>query len=314
MAFGIVEILIGCAFLLMILFSAIAFFGPAAAKIAAGPISPLGFMVFVGLENGVVAAVFFTGGIGSIRCRNWARILMLVASGLWLGLGLIVTLFMAVMGPLIMRQAPGDIPPGVQRAIMVGLIVFTAALGILLPATFLFFYSRKSVKATCLATQAESGAAAPLQGTIAPGLPVPLAVLCALQALGAVSFLALLFMRTTYLFGVVLHGATAVLVTLPFSALNAYSAWATFRRKLIGWQITLFLVGVGAVSTLISYLHDPTMLKTLREMGDSEASLHLYEQMPNFALFMRVIMFVSLTAWLIFLLYTRKYFRAEEGS
>ena len=69
-AFGVIEILVRCSFLLMILFSVIAFLLPAAAQMPSGAMSPRALMVFVGLEYGLLAAVFFTGGIGSIRCKN----------------------------------------------------------------------------------------------------------------------------------------------------------------------------------------------------------------------------------------------------
>ena len=103
-AFGVIEILMGCAYLLMILFMAFVFFGPPAARMppsamATGPMSPRVLMVFAGLQYGLVAAVFITAGIGSIRCKNWARIMMLVVSGLWLGFGLLGTLMMAFIVP-----------------------------------------------------------------------------------------------------------------------------------------------------------------------------------------------------------------------
>src|SRR5208283_4288794 len=99
MAFGIFEILIGCGFLLLILFSAFAFLGPARAKMLHSPISPVAMLAMVGTQYGLMAAVFFAGGIGSILCKNWARILMLVVSGLWLFMGLIGTLAMVFIVP-----------------------------------------------------------------------------------------------------------------------------------------------------------------------------------------------------------------------
>jgi hypothetical protein len=57
--FGVIEILMGCVFLLMILFMAIIFLGPVAAKIppsamAPGPMSPRVLMVFAGLQYGLL--------------------------------------------------------------------------------------------------------------------------------------------------------------------------------------------------------------------------------------------------------------------
>ena len=109
-AFGVIEILMGCGCVLMTLFSAYALLGPARAKMPLGPISPLGAAVMAGLQYELLALLFFTGGIGSILCKNWARILMLVVSGLWLGIGLISTLTLAFTVPAMMHHHPGNIP------------------------------------------------------------------------------------------------------------------------------------------------------------------------------------------------------------
>jgi hypothetical protein len=313
-AFGVVEILMGCLLLLMILVSAFAFLGPAGARIPPGPISPRGLMALVGLQYGLIAAVFFTGGIGSIRCKNWARILMLVVSGFWLGCGLLGTLMMAFFLPVVMRQPPVHVVPGIQHVIIAGMIIFMTVLLVLLPAIFLFFYSRKSVRATCLA-QIGAPAAMPVGGgTPAPGLPVPLAILGAWLALGAFSILAIMFMRVTFVFGVILHGAAAILVLLTYAVLNGYAAWAIFRQKLIGWKIALFFAGFGTINILVSYLRRPDLMQLYREMGLNDQTLRIYEQFPRLLSAFWVAMIVGMTVFLVFLLYTRKFFPPEERT
>jgi hypothetical protein len=261
-AFGIVEILIGCAFVLMILFSALIFLGPVAAKmhagaIPAGPISPAVLMIMGALQYGLMAAVFFTAGIGSIRCRNWARIMMLVVSGLWLAFGLMTTLITGFMFPIIMRQTPGKISCETQHAIIVGMISVMAVLGVLVPAVFLFFDSRKSVKATCLAQKAVQGATPAAGGVSAPALPIPLAILGVWEAFSTLSVFALLFARVTFMFGVVLHGAAAVLVLLTYSLLSGSAAWFVFRQKHIGWDISVLKTGFWTISLIVTYLRHP---------------------------------------------------------
>jgi hypothetical protein len=318
-AFGVIEILMGCAFLLMIVLSAFAFLGPAAAKMppnamAPGPMSPLVIMVLVGLQYGLLAAVFMTAGIGSIRCKNWARILMLVVSGFWLACGLLATLMMVFMLPAIMRQQPVHVAPGIQDAIVVGMIAFMAVLMVLLPAIFLFFYSRKSVRATCLAQKAAQVAASTEGGVAAPGLPVPLIILGVWQGLGVFSMLAIMFFRVTFVFGVILHGAAAILVLLTYSVLSGYAAWAIFRQKLIGWKIALFFAGFGAINMLVTYIRQPDMLQLYREMGFNDQALRIYEQFPQFLPAVWVGTIVGITAFLIFLLYTRKFFPTEKPA
>jgi len=309
-AFGVVEILIACAFLLMLLFSAIMFFGPLASRIASGPFSPAAMMAFTGLQYALMAAVFLTGGIGSIRCKNWARILMLVVSGFWLGIGLLTTLIMAFAVPTILKQQPGNVPPGIQHAVLVVVITFMAVLMVLLPAVFLFFYSRKSVKATCL----PQAGAQPAGGPPAPELPIPLAILGVWQALGALYMFAALFMRATFVFGFVLHGAAASLFLLTFSVLNGCAAWAILRQRLIGWNIALFMAGFGTINLVVTYLRRPDLLQLFREVGYSERTLRIYEQFPQFLAIFWVAMIIGVTAFLVFLLYTRKFFPGLERT
>jgi hypothetical protein len=312
-AFGVIDILMACVFLLLILFSVIAFVGPAAARMPSSQISPRALMVLVGLEYGLLAGVFFTGGIGSIRCKNWARIFMLVVSGLWLGLGLVATLIMVFIVPAIMRQQPGNLSPSMRHASMVGIVTVMTGLMVLLPAIFLFFYSRKSVRATCLAKGAQVAALAP-GGTPAPGLPVPLAILGVWQALGVLSVFTTLFVRGAFVFGVVLHGAAAFLVLLTLSILSGYAAWAIFRRKLIGWQIALFIAGFGTINMLVSYVRRPDLLQLFREIGYNDQTLRIYEQSPQLLAVFWLGSIVFMTVYLVFLLYTRKFFPTEERA
>jgi hypothetical protein len=236
---------------------------------------------------------------------------MLVVSGMWLGLGVLATLMMVFMLPIIMRQQPGKVPPGMQHAIIVGIIGFMAALGVLLPAIFLFFYSRKSVKATCRSPKGAQIATPAVDGTPARGLPVPLAILGVWLGLGAFSVLFVLFMRVALLFGFVLHGVAAVLVLLAFSALSGYAAWATFRQKLIGWQIALFYALLGMINILVTYFRYPDPLQLFREMGLNDQMLRIYNQFPQLLSIIWVGQIVGITVFLVFVLYTRKFFPTD---
>jgi hypothetical protein len=318
-AFGIIEILFGCSFLLMIVFSAFIFLGPVGAKMppspmGPSPMSPLVLMVFAAFQYGLLAAVFITAGIGSIRCKNWARILMLVVSGLWLACGLLGTLMMVFILPAVMRQQPVHVAPGIQDAIVVGMITFMAVLMVLLPAIFLFFYTRKSVRATCLAQKMAQAATLVGGETPAPGLPVPLIILGVWQGLGVLSVFAIMFFRVTFVFGVILHGAAAILVLLTYTVLSGYAAWSIFRQKLIGWKIALFFAGFGAINMLVTFVRQPDMLQLYREMGFNDQALRIYEQFPQFLPVVWVGTIVGITAFLVFLLYTRKFFPTDKPA
>jgi hypothetical protein len=309
-AFGVVEILMGCGFLLLILLSAFAFLGPAAAKMppnamAAGPMSKSVLLAMVGIQYGMMAAVFFIAGIGSIRCKNWARIMMLVVSGFWLGIGLISVLVVAFLVPTIMRQQTGNIDSSVQHTIMAGLIIFMTAIMVVLPAIFLVFYSRKSVKATC---QGNKGLIDTAPAAASTGLPIPLVILGVWQGMGVFSVFAALIMPVTFFFGFVVRGAGAILILLGYSVLSGYASWSIFHQRLIGWKICLFAAAFGTVSLVISFARYPDLMKFYEQMGLHSQNLQIYEQFPQLLTFMWVSIIVGLTAFMVFVLYTRRYF------
>lgn len=108
----------------------------------------------------MLGGIFAAAGIGSIQARNWARILMIVLSSLWLAFGTLGTVGVIVIMPLMMRQQEtilrqnpaaqaGQLPPNFMTIIMVISIIFQVFIMVLLPLIFLLFYTRKNVKATC---------------------------------------------------------------------------------------------------------------------------------------------------------------------
>ncbi len=313
-AFGVVEILMGCVFLLILLFLAIAILGPAAAGIApgaSGPFSQRSIMVMAFFEYMLGAAVFFTGGIGSIQCRNWARIMMLVVSGLWLGMGLIITFVMACIFPITLRLQPGDMDPGVQNGIVAGAIAVGIVLGVALPAVFLFFYSLRSVKATCLTPK---GAPVAMPVGAEPGFPVPLGILLVWEALSSFAVLAMLIIPATLVFGFVVRGPAAVLVYLAHSILSGYAAWSIYRQKLIGWYIALLKAAFWVVSMMVTYALHSDLLPLYRQIGLNAHTMDLYTQAPQLLTISWVGMMVGMTLLLVFVLYARKCFPAEERS
>jgi hypothetical protein len=185
---------------------------------------------------------------------------------------------------------------------------------VLLPGIFLFFYSRKSVKATCLA-QSAAQATTPVKGASpAHGLPVPLVILGVWQALGVSTVLITLFLPVAIVFGVILHGAAAVLIFLTYSVLSGYAAWSIFRQKLIGWQIALLNAGFWTISMVVTCLRHPDLLQLYREMGFNDQTLRIYEQFPHFLSVVWVGTIVMMSVLLVFILYTRKFFPTEERA
>jgi hypothetical protein len=103
-----------------------------------------------------LGAWFLAIAVGSMQCRNWARIAMLVVSGVWLSVGAVSTLYISLLVPTIMRAQHGMSVMRLHRAydLTEGGLLF---LLIVLPVVFLVFYSRQSVRATCLAKEEARG-------------------------------------------------------------------------------------------------------------------------------------------------------------
>ncbi len=307
-AFGVFEILIACFCLLLVLLVVVALSLPQHGNPQLSPqnsLSPALQIISAVLVYGGMAAVFLTIGVGSIRCKNWARIAMLVVSGFWLGMGVLTTLVIMLVVPSIMRQQ-GRLSPEALHGVILVMTVFTCFFMVVMPAVFLFFYSRKSVKATCLVGGAGQ-ALAPVTTTHHSNVPVPVIILATLQGLGIFSVFGFLVVRATVLFGTVLHGTAAFITLLVVSTLSGYAAWSIYQRKLVGWTIALSISLFSLASTIVTFAgHD--MLQIYREMGLSEQQMQAFQQLPQLQSMLWFLMLPGATAYFAFLVYTRKYF------
>ncbi|MGH9455036.1 MAG: hypothetical protein ACRD2O_13815, partial [Terriglobia bacterium] len=100
------------------------------------PIPSASDKVFAFIFYGGLGLWLFVIGIGSIQCRNWARIAMLVVSGVWLGVGAVSTLFISFLIPKIMQHQGGVLLASRHRIydVTIGGSVFFL---IVMPAVFL---------------------------------------------------------------------------------------------------------------------------------------------------------------------------------
>jgi len=322
--FGIFEILIALFCLMMVALVALIYTFPQLGQTSAPQQSPglqISGLAMTVLVYGGAAAAFLAIGIGSIRCRNWARIAMLVVSGFWLGTGILSMVVLFLLMPAIMRQQAGA-DPAVQNGVFLFMMVFMGFLMVLLPAVFLIFYSRKSVRSTCLARKPSHTpairttvtTAAPTD-TVAPPkamVPVPLIVLAVLLATGVFAPLALLVVHTTFLFGIYLHGWPAFFYLAAYAVLSGFAAWSTYKQRLIGWEIGLFILLFGIASFVTTFAgHD--LLQVYRNLGFSEDQLLAFKQIPQMASIIWISSLAGMTTYFAFIVYTRKFFTTETG-
>jgi len=310
-AFGVVEILIAAFSLLVLALQVFAVLSLHPESLPQqGSLSPTAALAIGAVFYGLIAALFLTVGVGSIRCENWARIAMLVVSGLWLGFGILGTLIVSLMLPTILRQQAG-IPLEGRHLVVTMIFGVMGFFMIVMPAVFLIFYSRKSVKATCL--RAEHVPASAGTETSRGKTPVAVIVLAVWQGLGALAVLAYPIVRAAVVFGLVLRGPLALGVLLTNSVLSGYAAWSIYRRRFAGWAVALCMTVFWAASG-VTTLARCDMLQLFREMGWSEQQLRIYRQFPQMLTIMWGACLVVFVVLLVFILYCKRYFsRAEQA-
>jgi hypothetical protein len=341
-AFGVLEILIACFFLFMVLFMVLVV--PNMPKPPGQPQVPNAIFYAGATVYLVPAAIFAVGGVGSIRARNWARIFMIVVSCLWLAFGVLGTVLLAVVMPLIFHQQEtmlqqngalpaGQLPPNFETIMLVFLLVFQIVTMVLFPLMLLFFYTRKSVKATCQAFSAPASSAlpagpfpsavtaptaAPISGVpvLAPagkGLPVPIIIAIICFLFYGVTKLAALWLPITLLFGVTLRGAAARLVVIAFAAVDLYCAWSFYKLRIQGWWVaiaTFVLSMASGVTTLIRVDLRNFYDEVYRQMGMNPQQMgpYAFGFEPNVMHFFMAIGWLIWSAIFVFLIFTKRYF------
>ncbi len=145
--FGVVEILIACACLLFVAITVVEFIAsdlPNRPTDAPFP-GPADFMAM--LVCGGLVPLFTVLGLGSIKCRNWARIASQIVGRSWLFIGVLISLFFVVVVPMVTEPQTWLSPQQLHLVTLAMVFIM-----VVVSATLLAFYSLKSVRATCRAS------------------------------------------------------------------------------------------------------------------------------------------------------------------
>jgi hypothetical protein len=313
--FGVIEILVGSFCLLLIAFMVLGLLiglshgnTPARTPEVTGATIVMGILIYGGL-----GAVFLTLGVGSIKCKNWARIGTQIVSGFWLFTGVLSSLFCVFVLRNLMEQQ-GNLPPEQIRSVFIVTDLFIVVVMVLVPATLLVFYSLKSVRATCLATGLGQGPTMASTGHAAGQPPVSVIMLALLECLGVLTVLTLLVVRANVIFGVVVRGPVAILLITVHAILSGIAAILVYRRDHLGWAISLCKTLFWTASWLVTLL-SRDLIDIYRQMGFSEQQLQLFGQLPRFQWFFSVLFLPGCAGYLILIWYTKKFFsRAGTGA
>ncbi len=313
MLFGIVQVLLGCiCWLIGLMMVALPLLGPTA-KAPQGPAMNTQMMIPGMVIYLLLAVAFVWLGIGSLRARRWAWTLTIVLSWMWLVMGVVMFVsFVFLAGPMMRASMEQQTKMPPQALMMMQVIsgAFTACIYILLPALFLLFYHRASVRATCQRRDPK------IPWT--DRCPMPVLVLSITMALSVVLMSSVVAYGCVMpLFGVFISGAVGAVVVLLMALVMAYLAWGTYRLQMAAWWGTLLVWIAGTVNMAITSSR-AGLMEMYEKMGMPAAQLEMMrksgvvETMSHWGPWIGILGGI---AWLGYLLYVRRYFvRSAEGT
>jgi hypothetical protein len=264
-AFGILEILLGCLCALLV---PLMLFGQAMSAQMTGGAPNYRMVVPGGMMYGMLAVAFIWLGIGSIRFRRWARALLLILSWSWLVTGVIAVGFLVYLFPRMTEALP---PGGASVVAFIAMAAMWSIMFIVVPGILVIFYQSKHVKATCEARDPVS------RWTDRCPSPVLAVTLCLASGAVVMCGLPVIYNSVLPFFGVLLSGLPGTLACLFLSALWAYLAWAWYRLKPMAWWITLGVLLVFSISNIMTFTQ-VDLMDMYRMMGCPPEQIALIEK------------------------------------
>jgi hypothetical protein len=196
----------------------------------------------------VMAAVFLTLGIGSIRARIWAQALTLSFSWVWLitGIATMLLSWIALPGFWLDLAASAGLEGGAARMVALGINLILGSIYVVLPGAFVLFYRSPDVIATCRARDPRPGWAGRCHQK--------LLALAAAYALGGISIIAVPSYNFVFpLFGLLLTGAAGAVCWAAVLLLSGALTVGTCRGEPWAWWTAAAASVAAAVSSVASF-------------------------------------------------------------
>jgi hypothetical protein len=303
LVFGILEMLLGALCVLMV---GLMVLGQAMVSRTTGAAHNSRMLLPATLVYVALAAALVWLGIGSIRCRRWARALLLILAWSWLFVGVITVPVMGFVLPRILAESSPKgqaLPPGALVVVIVLQLVFMTLFMVVVPAVLVFFYQSRHVKATCEARD-------PLRRwTDACPLPV-LAVVCGLW-FGSATMVGFPFAYGGVMpfFGSIVSGLPGTLLAVGLAGLLFWLGRMWYQLKNAGWWAILATLLVLGISNIITFSH-LDLMELYQKMGYPEAQLELIRRQgwisSRFMVWNSVLWFVPI---LVYLIWVKRCFR-----
>jgi hypothetical protein len=226
-------------------------------------------------DAGFIMSIFMLGfaawgiatGINLLHLREWARISMIVFSGLLLVMavpGLLMMLVMPLPTPPVPAVPNGEaIPPleHLMTAVRIGMAVFYALLA-LLGGWWIYFFNTRPIKehfrGAGLGTTASTWAPTALAPTDVPGAPkrpVSITIIAYLALVGACMFpvLNILHLPLTFL-GFFFTGGKAALIVSGYMSVQLVMAYGLLKLEKWGRSLAIYYFNFAIFNSIISVI------------------------------------------------------------
>lgn len=277
-AFGALQILIGLACGILVLYVASGSEIAVRQGPAGGPAVASGLMVY-----GVACVYFVAAGAGSFRRRRWAQALSVVVSAMWLAGGAVATMLILVLLPTIEQRNPQMSGPM--------LLAGTVLVAIVLPLAIFLFYRRPDVRLMCAAADVPRWT---------DRVPLPILAVMIVLAFGALALFANLGNPVIAIFGRNVTGAPAAVTLLALGILSAWLVVQFYRLKESAWWTLVLLQIIGCVVATVSLVR-----------GRAPAGSDALSEAARSPFFIAIIVATWL-GYFAYLLYIRRYFALQS--
>jgi hypothetical protein len=251
-----------------------------------------------------IAVVLIWLGIGSIKCRRWARALMLIFSWFWLiaGIaGLVGTVFAMPMIQATTRPSgSAELPESVRMGIMVFTLLVCSVIYVVIPGVLVLFYRGANVKATCEARDPVT--------RWTDRSPLPLLGLTMMLGFSALAMPVMLLCFNVFpFFGFYVDGLLAAAIGLVIMACYAFAAHACYQQRIMGWWIALASWAFWFASSVTTFA-SAGIITMYQKMGYPEAYIERLKPVLHEPTVIALTVASSIP-FLAFLIYTRRFFK-----
>jgi hypothetical protein len=265
-----------------------------------------------------LAAWGIATGINLLQLREWARISVIVFSGLLLVMavpGLLMMLVLPLPTPPVSAVPPGESTLPLEHlmtAVRIGMAIFYALLA-LLGGWWLYFFNTRPIReifrgaATAPSSNWTPAVLAPTEIPGAPKRPVSITIIAYLALVGGCTFpfFNILHLPLTFL-GFFFTGAKASLIGIGFMSVQLLMAYGLLRLEKWGRSLAIYYFNFAIFNAIISVILPGAQARYAEAMIAMQNSLGLPPTQVQFPLWISLAFSLPMIAVQLWFVVTRK--------